>query len=63
MNMRFLPIGIHAFNDIIQGDFVYVDKTRHIYDLVRPAKGMYFLARPRRFGKSLLISTLSLIHI
>ncbi|MEM7589771.1 MAG: AAA family ATPase [Myxococcota bacterium] len=58
MSLQSLPIGIHAFDDIIQGDFVYVDKTRYIHELVRPAKGMYFLARPRRFGKSLLISTL-----
>ena len=59
MNVKSLPVGIHAFDDIIEGNFVYVDKTRHIYNLVHPAKGMYFLARPRRFGKSLLVSTLS----
>lgn len=58
MHLKSLPVGIHTFDDIIQGDFVYVDKTQHIYKLVRPSKGVYFLARPRRFGKSLLISTL-----
>ncbi len=54
-----LPIGIQTFRDIIEGGFLYVDKTRWIYELVRYPKGVYFLSRPRRFGKSLLISTLS----
>ncbi|MFM7457682.1 MAG: AAA family ATPase [bacterium] len=45
----------------IQGNFVYVDKTKLIYDLVKPERGVYFLSRPRRFGKSLLVSTLSSI--
>ncbi len=53
--MRY-PIGIQSFEKIRQGDYVYVDKTDLIYKL---AKGdIYFLARPRRFGKSLLVSTL-----
>lgn len=49
----------YTFRDIIQNGFLYVDKTRHIYELIRYGKGVYFLARPRRFGKSLLISTLA----
>ncbi|MCD4738665.1 MAG: AAA family ATPase, partial [Anaerolineae bacterium] len=53
-----LPVGISTFRDIIEGQFLYVDKTREIYELVRYPKGVYFLSRPRRFGKSLLISTL-----
>ncbi|MCE7981200.1 MAG: hypothetical protein DYG89_08425 [Caldilinea sp. CFX5] len=53
-----LPVGFHTFRDIINGGFLYVDKTRLIYELIRYPKGVYFLARPRRFGKSLLISTL-----
>lgn len=53
-----LPIGIQTFRDLIHGGYVYVDKTPWIYELVRYAKGAYFLARPRRFGKSLLLSTL-----
>lgn len=48
----------YTFRKIIEGGFLYVDKTKYIYDLVRPASGVYFLARPRRFGKSLMISTL-----
>ncbi|GAB4156997.1 MAG: ATP-binding protein [Candidatus Promineifilaceae bacterium] len=58
MNLKPLPIGIQTFRDIIHGGFLYVDKTRWIYELIRYPKGVYFLARPRRFGKSLLISTL-----
>ena len=56
-----LPIGIQTFENLIQGNFIYVDKTKLIYDLVKPEQGVYFLSRPRRFGKSLLVSTLSSI--
>ena len=55
--MKSLPIGINDFRDIIKGNFVYVDKTKYIYELVKSEKGIYFLSRPRRFGKSLLLST------
>lgn len=48
----------YTFRDIIQGGFLYVDKTRYLYELVRYNKGIYFLSRPRRFGKSLTVSTL-----
>ena len=51
------PIGIQDFESIITGDYVYVDKTALIYRLVTEGK-IYFLSRPRRFGKSLLVSTL-----
>jgi hypothetical protein len=53
-----LPIGIQDFRKLIEGGYLYVDKTRWIYELIRNPSGVYFLARPRRFGKSLLISTL-----
>jgi len=56
--MKFLPIGIQTFEHLITGGFVYVDKTAHIRELLRPPRGMYFLSRPRRFGKSLLVTTL-----
>ena len=56
-----LPIGIQTFKDLIEGNFVYVDKTKHLYELIKPEKAVYFLSRPRRFGKSLLVSTLSSI--
>ena len=55
--MRQYPIGIQDFASIINGGFVYVDKTELVYQLAC-VKGVYFLSRPRRFGKSLLVSTL-----
>ena len=51
------PIGIQSFDQIIEDGYVYVDKTDLVYKLVKGGK-IYFLSRPRRFGKSLLISTL-----
>ncbi len=51
------PIGIQSFEKIRTGGFVYVDKTRQIYNLAATGQ-YYFLSRPRRFGKSLLISTM-----
>ena len=51
------PIGIQSFDRIIEDGYVYVDKTDMIYDLTHEG-GIYFLSRPRRFGKSLLVSTL-----
>lgn len=48
----------YTFRNIIEGGFLYVDKTRYLYQLIREATGIYFLSRPRRFGKSLTISTL-----
>lgn len=51
------PIGIQSFDEIINDGYVYVDKTALIYQMVTEGK-TYFLSRPRRFGKSLLISTL-----
>ena len=51
------PIGIQNFAKIVTGGYVYVDKTDLIYSLVKDGN-IYFLGRPRRFGKSLLVSTL-----
>ena len=51
------PIGIQDFEKIIEGGYVYLDKTSLIYDMVHNGN-IYFLCRPRRFGKSLLVSTL-----
>ncbi len=50
-----------AFQKIIEGGFLYVDKTSYLYELVHRPVGYYFIARPRRFGKSLLVSTLEAI--
>ena len=51
------PIGIQTFSQIIQDGYVYVDKTDMVYNLANNGK-IFFLSRPRRFGKSLLLSTL-----
>ena len=51
------PIGIQSYESLRRDDYVYVDKTALIYQLVTTGR-YYFLSRPRRFGKSLLISTL-----
>ena len=55
--MKKLPLGKSDFKDIIQNNFVYVDKTKYIYDLIESGD-VFFLSRPRRFGKSLTVSTL-----
>ena len=57
MAMKKLPIGIQTFSELISGGYYYVDKTPLIAELVATGK-YYFLSRPRRFGKSLLVSTL-----
>ncbi len=51
------PIGIQTFEQLIEDGYVYVDKTDLVYRLVTQGK-IYFLSRPRRFGKSILVSTL-----
>ena len=55
--MKKLPLGIQTFRKIIEGDYVYVDKTQYVYELINGAS-YYFLSRPRRFGKSLLLDTI-----
>ena len=58
-----LNVDIEEFDNIVEEfkkkNLVYVDKTRLIYNLVNTPKGLYFLSRPRRFGKTLLLSTLA----
>lgn len=51
------PIGMQSFSEIISRNYLYIDKTEYVYKLVSEEK-YYFLSRPRRFGKSLLLSTL-----
>lgn len=55
--MKKYPIGIQSFEKIRTEDFLYIDKTGHIYDMANAGR-YYFLSRPRRFGKSLLVSTM-----
>src|SRR5690606_23374184 len=54
---RKYPVGLQSFREIREGDYVYVDKTEIIHRLVETGK-YYFLSRPRRFGKSLLVDTM-----
>jgi len=58
---RLLPMGIQDFPDIRERGFVYADKTARAYELVTGSGKAFFLSRPRRFGKSLLCSTLGAI--
>ena len=58
MERRKLPIGIQDFIGLRQDGFIYIDKTAFIYKLANAGK-TYFLSRPRRFGKSLLLSTMA----
>ena len=52
------PIGVQTFEKVIEGNYLYIDKTEYIYRMAHGASNYYFLSRPRRFGKSLLTSTL-----
>ena len=54
---RKYPIGIYTFEEIVGGNYLYVDKTAHVYNIAHDFKYV-FLSRPRRFGKSLLVDTL-----
>ena len=55
---RLYPIGIQTFSKLREGNYVYVDKTELVYSMTHGASRYIFLSRPRRFGKSLLTSTL-----
>ena len=52
------PVGIQTFSNVIEGNYLYVDKTKYIVDFRRKGMKYIFLSRPRRFGKSLFVSTL-----
>lgn len=58
--MKQLPIGIQTFKEIISKGYLYVDKTAFLHRMIATGK-YYFLARPRRFGKSMMVSTLKTI--
>lgn len=57
-SLKRCPIGIQAFEKVIEGNYLYIDKTEYIYRMANGASKYCFLSRPRRFGKSLLTSTL-----
>ena len=57
--MKPINTSYYDFTTLITGGYVYVDKTAQLYELAKPGSdGLYYLPRPRRFGKSLMISTL-----
>jgi len=60
--MKKLPLGIQSFSRMIENDYLYVDKTELIHRLVASG-ALYFFSRPRRFGKSVLISTLEALYL
>ncbi|MBR6190838.1 MAG: AAA family ATPase, partial [Prevotella sp.] len=55
-----LPIGIQSFESLRKDGYLYIDKTELVYSLINQGR-YYFLSRPRRFGKSLLISTIKAV--
>ncbi len=59
--MKKLPIGISDFKELITNDYIYVDKTKYIYEILNSSKYI-FISRPRRFGKSLLLSTIRYLY-
>lgn len=61
MSLQKLPVGIQTFSEIVNDDYLYVDKTALIYRLLRSGK-YFFLSRPRRSGKSLTLSTIASIY-
>ena len=61
--MKNLPLGIQTFRNIIEGNYLYIDKTKDIFELFVNQGKYFFLSRPRRFGKSLLITTLEEIFL
>ena len=58
MERKLYPIGIQTFEEIRKKDYLYIDKTEYIYRITHTDGKYFFLSRPRRFGKSLLVSTL-----
>ena len=59
--MKPISTSISNFNNLISAGYLYVDKTDSIYNMVREPFGQYFFSRPRRFGKSLTVSTLEAV--
>ena len=58
MARKLYPLGIQTFSEIIEKDKLYIDKTEYIYRMTHTNSKYCFLGRPRRFGKSLLVTTL-----
>ena len=60
--MKKLPIGINTFEKIIKENYLYIDKTKDVLNIINSGE-YFFISRPRRFGKSLLVSTLKEIFL
>ena len=58
MARKLYPIGIQTFEEIRRNDNLYIDKTEYVYRITHTDGKYFFLCRPRRFGKSLLVSTI-----
>lgn len=58
MALKLYPVGIQTFERIIKENLLYIDKTEYVYRMTHTSGKYFFLSRPRRFGKSLLVSTL-----
>ena len=56
--LKLYPVGIQTFSELRNKGYLYIDKTEHVYRMTHSASKYMFLSRPRRFGKSLLVSTL-----
>lgn len=61
--MKLLPTDVSSLSTMISKNYLYIDKTEYIYNLLKSGSRFYFLSRPRRFGKSLLVSTLQEIFL
>ncbi|MEI6423549.1 MAG: AAA family ATPase, partial [Lentisphaerota bacterium] len=59
--MKNLTTSVYTFEKLIEGGYSYIDKTGYIWNLIKEPYGIYFLSRPRRFGKSLTLSTLKAV--
>ena len=58
---QYITSSVYTFSDMREGNFLYVDKTECLWKLISSPKSMFFFSRPRRFGKSLTLSTLKAI--
>ena len=58
---QYITSSLYTFENMREGNYLYVDKTEYLWKLINKPQSMFFFARPRRFGKSLTLSTLKAI--
>lgn len=56
-NLKRYPVGLQTFEEVVKRNLLYIDKTEYLYRMTHDGGKYFFLSRPRRFGKSLLVST------